>query len=755
MTVQQMPAAGLERRVVEALAASDQRIVSMCGICDAACGVEVYLKDGIIERIAPLTGHPRGSCCPRGTHSPEVVYSEDRLLYPIKRVGPKGTAAFERIGWDEALDTIVGRMRQVAGRHGPEAICMYTGRGNFEQSLCDIFAPAGTNESSASSLFFAFGSPNTTGVGAICYVAHGMIAPQATFGAYTREMFNDVDQAELIVVWGANPATDSPPIMLKRIKRARRRGAKVIVIDHQPTQTAKATDARWVGIRPGTDGALALSMIQVLIEEQLYDREFVENWTLGFDELRDYVQQFPPEVAETITWVPAEIIREVARAIAAARGAAQVMYTGLEYANSGVQNIRAAMILWALAGQLDVAGGMVFKMPGTDFRAHTACVAPPTHVDPVGKNKYPLYHRLRNEAHAMELPRAILEGDPYPIRAMLIGGSSIITAYPQPDLWRRCFEALDFLAVVDRFLTADALYADIVLPATTMFEIESYRTYGPHIQHRQRVIAPRGEARNDYLIYAELARRFGYGHLYPQSERELLEFVLHGTGVDLETLRANPAGMTRPAPAMVYRKWEPGLLRRDGRPGFETPSGKFEIASTLLASHGYEALPVYTEPTEGPITAPDVAATYPLVFNSGARVQSDFRSQHHNIPGLLAMQPEPLVVLHPRDAATRGIADGDAVFVVSPRGRVPFKARVTEDILPGVIEASAGGGGAIAASAWRRSNVNELTDPDNRDPISGFPVYKALLCDVVKAPPSARMTDSPPGPDASAQVSAL
>jgi len=458
-----------------------QVIISMCGICDAGCGVNVYLEDGMIQRIVPLTDHPLGTCCTRGTHAREIVYSEDRLLYPMKRVGPKGTDAFERISWDEALDTVVSRLRHVADRYGPEALCMYTGRGNFEQSLCDIFAPAGTNESSASSLFFPFGSPNTTGVGAICYVAHGMIAPQATFGWYTLDMFNDVEQSELIVVWGANPATDSPPVMLKRIKQAQRRGAngrgaRVIVIDHQRSKTAKATGAQWVGIRPGTDGALALSMIHVLIEENLYDREFVENWTLGFDELREYVRQFPPEVAEMITWVPAETIREVARAIATARGVAKVMYTGLEYTNSGTQNIRATQILWALAGQLDVPGGWVFKMPGSDFKLHTDHLPPLTHVDPIGKDKYPLYHHFRNEAHAMELPRAILEGEPYPIRAMVIGGSSIITGYPQPDLWRRCFEALDFLVVIDRFLTADGLYADIVLPAPTGFEIESYRT---------------------------------------------------------------------------------------------------------------------------------------------------------------------------------------------------------------------------------------------------------------------------------------
>lgn len=184
---------------------------------------------------------------------------------------------------------------------------------------------------------------------------------------------------------------------------------------------------------------------------------------------------------------------------------------------------------------------------------------------------------------------------------------------------------------------------------------------------------------------------------------------------------------------MVHRKWAAGLLRTDGQPGFETPSGKFEITSNLLHQHGYDALPIYVEPIEGPLAAPELAKSYPLVFNSGSRLQYNFRSQHYNIPGLVKRQPEPLVMLHFEDAAPRGIADGDNVWVVSPRGRVLFKARVIDDILPGVIEANSGGGGVIGAEAWRRTNVNDLTDMNNRDPISGFPVYKALLCDVVKA----------------------
>jgi len=315
---------------------------------------------------------------------------------------------------------------------------------------------------------------------------------------------------------------------------------------------------------------------------------------------------------------------------------------------------------------------------------------------------------------------------------LIISGASIITAWPDPDLWRRALAALDLLVVVNRFPTADAQYADILLPATTLFEIESYMIYDGYVQLRQRVIPPRGEARNDYLIFAELARRLGYGHLWPQTEEQMIEYALEGTGITLEQLRAHPEGVPFDVPEMHFRKYELGELRSDGKPGFETPTGLFEIASEWLRSHGYEALPEYTEPTEGPVAAPELLGQYPLIFNSGARTQNAFRSQHLNIPSLVSRQPWPLVHMHSQDARRRGIQDGDQVYVVTPRGRVPFMARVNEDIVPGVVEVNMGGGGPVGAEAWQAANVNELTDFYNRDPILGFPVYKALLCDVVK-----------------------
>ena len=723
----------MEKRTTKRPAGNEAQtaiVTSICGICPAGCGVDVHLRDSKIERLSPLRDHPQGILCPRGAAAPEIVYSPDRILTPQRRSGGQ---EFEGITWDDAYDLIVGRLESIADLYGPEAVAIYTGRGNFEFGLNEAFAPSGTVESSANAVLFPFGSPNSTGVGSLCYAAYGMIAARASFGDYIRNVKEDVDNADLIFVWGANPKTDSSPINLTHLMRARRRGARIVVIDHRRSETAAAARAEWVGVRPGTDGALALGMIHVLTAEGLYDHDFVTRWSHGFDELQAYVADFTPERVAAITGVPAERIRELARAIATAEGCSILTYTGLEYSNSGVQAIRAVWSLQAMAGHLDAPGGKLIKMPGRLQLNRILTDSPAGARPPIGRDEYPLFYDVRREAHAALLPRAILEGDPYPVRALIVSGSSLITSWPNPALWRRALEALDFLVIVNRFPTADARYADLLLPATTMFEIESYMIYDGYIQLRQRVIPPVGEARNDYLIFAELARRLGYGDLWPQTEEEMIRHALRGSGLELETLRDHPDGVPFAVPPMQYRKYATGRLRRDGRPGFETPTGKFEFASEWFRAHGYDPLPVYTEPEEGPLAAPEVATEFPLVFNSGARTQFAFRSQHHNIPSLAAKQPWPLVTLHPDDAAARSIEDGDDVFVVSPRGRVRFRACVTDGIVPGVIEANMGGGGPIGPAAWQEANVNELTDFENRDPISGFPVYKALLCDVVKA----------------------
>lgn len=705
----------------------------ICGICPAGCWIEAGMQDGKIVDIRADKSHQLGRICRRGEHAPEIIYSEQRLKYPLKRVGPKGRHAFKRISWDEAYASIVEHLNTIKVESGPEAVSIYTGRGAFELSLCDMYQPKGVAVSSASNILFPFGSPNTMGVGALCYVSFAMIAPDVTLGSMLINMYTDMENAELLVIWGTNPATDSPPLDMARIEAAARRGCDMVVIDPRHTETAKRTGAEWIAIRPGTDGALALSMMGVLIDEDLYDEKFVDQWTLGFDELARYVQHFSPEVAEKITGVDADRIRDLARRIARATGAAPVMYTGLEYSNSGIQAIRAVLSLFAISGHLDTPGGTGLAMRGQHFPVNRSCNQPnPDLLRAAARDKFPIYSDYRGESHASGLVDAVLHGEPYPIRGLIIHGASLLTSWPQTSIWRETLSRLDFVVSIDRQLTADAAYADIVLPATTMFEIDSYMVYGPIFRLREKLIEPIGEARNDYLIMAELAERLGYGHLYPQTEEDMIRFALKDSGYSLKDIQRNGGWIKLSTPMMEYKKYEKGSLRADGRPGFETPSGKFEIWSSKLEEYGYEPLPKYVEPVEGPQAAPQLSQHFPLVFNSGARPQTDFRSQHHGIKGLNKDNPEPMVEINSDDARERGIESGDLVEVRTPRGSVPFRARVSQDIVRGAIEANMGGGTPVGPKAWQEWNVNELTDLYNYDEISGFPVYKALLCELVK-----------------------
>ncbi len=708
---------------------------ALCGICPAGCWVVVaYDSRGRLSGVRPDDTSELGVLCRLGEHSVEIVYAEHRLKHPMRRRGPKGTYDFERISWDEAFGTIAEKLEGIKSAYGPEANAIYTGRGSFELSMCDVFQPEGVAVSSASSVLFPFGSPNTMGVGSLCYVSFAMIAPHVTMGGMLINMFSDIENAELIVVWGANPATDCPPLDFNRIVRAVERGAQLVVIDPRRTLTAKLNGAEWIPVRSGTDGALALGMANVLIEEELYDPSFVKNWTRGFDEFAAYVQHFRPEVVEQITGVPSETVRSLARRIASAHGASPIMYSGLEYSDSGVQAIRATFVLWALAGQLDVPGGRCFGMRSNYFPINReGLVANPDMSRAIGRDLFPVYSLYRHEAHPAALPAAVIRGDPYPVRSLIVLGASIITAWPEPRIWRETLNALDFLVCIDYQLTTDAAYADIVLPHTTMYEIDSYMTYGPIFRLRERVIDPVGEARNGFFIQAELARRLGYGELYPQTEEELLRHVLRGSGFTLEDVRRAGGTVQIPTVMMQYRKWEKGMLRPDGAQGFDTPTGRFEITSTILDEHGYDGLPVYTEPQEGPLSQPGLAEIFPLIFNSGSRVTTDFRSQFHSVPGLVRERPEPTVMINRTDAAARSILHGDPVSVKTARGRVFMRALVTDDIMGGTVDANMGGGGPVGPRAWQECNINDLTDLTRRDPVSGFPVYKALLCQVEKA----------------------
>lgn len=722
----------------------------ICGICfhSPGCGAVVHFdEENRIDRLEPDPGSPLGkTLCPIAGSAKEYVYSKSRLKHPLKRIGPKGTYEFERITWDEAYDIIVRRLNEFKDKHGPESAGFYAGTGTYERSFKDIYKLKGSEIYLSSSILLPFGSPNTFGVGSPCYTSLGVLAPKVTMGCLHIDMFSDIDNSDVILVWGTDPSNSTPPEMFERLREAAGEGAEIIVIDPRKTKAAELEGSEWMPIRPGSDGALALGLSHILIRDSLYDAHFVEEWTLGFDEFAEYVKDFTPEYVSKITGIEEDRIESLAERICDARGASYIMYTGLEYTKSGVQNIRAVMVLWALAGHLDVEGGRCFidrqnNIPLAADRQIEANDADRS----IGRGRFPVYSLLcGGEPHASLLPESIIDGSPYKIRALIVQGASLLTAWPNPERWARALENLEFLVTIDLQLTRDAAYADLVLPAATAFEQESYCYYGSSIRWREKLIEPVGEARSNYDILAGLARRLGYGHLYPQDSRELLEYILKDSGFTLEDMKqADRHVLRKPVTERQYKKWESGLLRSDGKPGFDTPSGKFEIKSTILEKYGYSGIPRYEESDETPVGNPELLKKYPLILGTGP-FKPDMKSCLRAVPGFMEKYPYPAVMINESDAKDRRVETGDAVMIKTRRGSVVMRAHVTDKIMKGFVYAPVGGGGPLGTDEWKQANINILTDSGQFDEISGFPNYKALLCQVKKTRKRRRVTAQDP-----------
>ena len=716
----------------------DRQKQGICGLCfhSPGCGVTVHFDtEGKIDKLTPDPEAPMGNVlCPMAASARQIIYSDSRITRPLKRKGPKGKLDFEPISWDEAFDIITGKMEEIKAAHGPEAMGFYAGTGTYERAFKDAFQLGGSEIYLAASILFPYGSPNTFGVGAPCYTSLGVLAPKLTMGCLHTDMFSDIDNSDLIFVWGTDPSTSTPPEMFGRIVRASREGARIIVIDPRQTASAKLPDSLWVPIRPGSDGALALGLAHILIRENWVDQAFVEDWTLGYEEFAAYVNAFTPERVSAITGVPEEVIWELAEEIADAEGASYVMYTGLEYTKSGVQNIRAVQVLWALAGQMDVEGGRCFVRPDSQIHLNKDHqIQTPGIEHSIGAGHFPVYaHFCGGEPHANRLPRAILDGDPYKIRGLFVMGASILTSWPDPIQWQKAFDSLDFMVTADLQLTRDAAWADIVLPAATGFEQSSYCFYGNAVRLREKMIEPVGESRPCFEILTELAGRLGYADKFPATEADLLDRVLKGTGITREELANAPRQAVRkPSQPMAYRKWETGLLRKDGQPGFETPSGKFEIKSTVLEEMGVEGLPKYEESYETPVSQPKMVNRFPLILGTGP-FKPDMKSCLRAVPDFIEKYPHPVVQMNPKDASDRHIENGDPVVVKTARGFVEMRAGITEDIMEGFVYAPVGGGGPQGTETWKKANVNVLTDLEQFDPLSGFPIYKTLMCQVKK-----------------------
>lgn len=675
-----------------------------CILCVWGCGINAHVEDGRLVKVQGMAEHPlnKGIICPRAEHLPEYVYSQDRLKYPMKKVN----GGWERISWDEALETIAGKLQRIKGEYGAHALAIFCGSIGVENNELAAFARRFRG---------AFGTPNFLSVESNCYRSR-ILAHQLTFGTFLVE---EPDKAQCVILWGHDPDNSKQPPLGSKLHKALDNGLKLIVIN--PKRTPLAKRGVHIPIRPGTDCALALGMLNVIISEDLYDKEFVEKYTIGFDRLTEHVKQYPPEVVEKITWVSADDIKRSARMFATAESASIVPgICSMDQHINGLQVNRALSILQAVTGNIDAPGGWV-SVPFPRLGSLHIKVD----EEPIGAAEHPLFYSLWGRqapyGQTTYLADAILEEKPYPINALIVtGGNPLITL---PDFYRirQALEKLDFLVVIDLFMTETAEMADIVLPACSFMERSGVGyIYGvtsgiPYIMLRKRVIEPLWECWPDWKFWSELGRRMGYGDLFPwRTDDEVVEYWLKPMGLTVQQLtKENPEGVF-----FAEKKYD---LRHKGE--FKTPSKKIEIYSRTLAEYGYDPLPVHIEPSLSPISTPELAMEYPLILTTGARVLEYTHTQFRNVPALRQAVPEPIAEIHPDTAQEYGIADGDMVAIKTRKGEIRMRVRITEDLAPKVVSIPHG---------WSQANANVLTELEPRDSITGYTQLKALLCQVKK-----------------------
>jgi len=674
-----------------------------CILCVWGCGINATVEDGKLVKVEGMKEHPlnQGVICPRAEHLPEYVYSPDRLKHPLKKVNGN----WVRISWKEAIDTIADNLAEIKEKYDAKSLAVYSGSIGVENIELSAFAQRFRG---------AFGTPNLLSVEGNCFRSR-IMARQLTFGSYLIE---EPEKSKCVILWGHNPDNSRMPSQAWKLHEALDAGElQLIVID--PKRTPLAKRGIHIPIRPGTDCALALGMLNVIISENLYDKEFVEKYTKGFDRLVEHVKQYPPEKVEEITWVPAEDIRKISRIFATTKPAAIVPGTCcIDQHRNGLQNNRALALLQAVTGNIDLPGGWVTVpfLRLNDLRLTEIS-------EPIGAETYRMFHRFwgRMSPYGQEMlfADAVLTGKPYPIKALIVTGGNPALTLPESERVQQAMKKLDFMVVVDLFMTETAELADIVLPACSFVEKSGVGyVYGvtsalPYALLRKKLIEPLDESWPDWKFWSELGRKMGYGEFFPwKTEDEVIEFLLKPSGLTLEQLaKQNPEGVY-----YAEKKYEVGKFR--------TPSGKIELYSETLRENDYDPLPFHVEPSRSPVSAPQLAQKYPLILTTGARIPEYTHTQFRNVPGLRKMAPEPLAEIHPDTALKYGIKDGEMMAVETIKGKIKIKAKTTEDLAKGIVSVPHG---------WSEANVNVLTELDSLDPVTGYAEMKALLCRVSKA----------------------
>lgn len=680
--------------------AETKKINTVCINCVCSCGLVAHVQDGKLVKAEGMPEHPlsKGYLCPRGEALAEWVYSPDRILYPMKNENGQ----WKRITWDEALDTICTKLKEIKEKYGAHALAIFCGSIGVENLEIAAFAQRFKG---------AYGTPNLLSVESVCYRSR-IIAHQLTFSTFFLE---EPDQAKCVVLWATNP-DNSKPYWAEMLKKSRDK--KIIVIN--PRKIPLSNFGVHYNVVPGSDCVLALSMMNVIINEGLYDREMVENYTIGFEELREHVKSYTPEKAEAITGIKADQIRELARTYATNKPACIIPGTCFDQRADGLYTMRAFAILQTITGNVDIPGGWVsvaFPKLG-DLRI-------PVEEKPLGANEHPIFYSLWGRpspyGQTLYLPDAVLNEKPYPVKAFIVTAGNPGLSMPESPVWEKVFEKLDLLVVMDMFMTKTAKHADIVLPACSFLErpgigyVYAVTSGIPYLILRRQVIEPVGEAWPDWKFWSELGRRMGYAEAFPwKTDKEVIDFFLEPMDLSFDKLDQYPYGT-------FYAKKTYDFVKK-GK--IRTPSGKIEIYSKTLADHGYAPLPEPADPEKVVFTKPEEKEKYPLWLSTGTRIIYFTHTQFRNLPSLRNKYPEPVAEINPETGRKYGLADGEMAMVETPKGSLKIKVKLTEELMPGVV---------LISHGWEETNVNVLTSCTPSDPVTGYPHMKALRCKISKA----------------------
>lgn len=692
----------------------DSVVKSHCRMCHGGCGVLVYCKDGKVAKIAGDPDCPinHGTLCSKGIASPQLAYHPDRLTYPVRRIGPKASGKWERISWDEALDTIAERILGYKKQFGAESIVMGYGTGRENEAVIYRFANL-------------LGTPNVLTAGHFCY---GPRIATSILTCGTNPIVDYENHPKCIMVWGNNLVISNPDCYKgEPFSVSLEKGAKLIVIDPRLTRIAARSDI-WLQLRPGTDTALALGMLNVIINEKLYDKEFVENYVYGWESFIKRVNEYPLDKVEKITWVPRDKIREAAQLFATTKPAAIQWGVAIEQQINCADNNRSLMALMGITGNIDVPGGqMLFKSPKIrnvgQFGAHKE-LSRQQAKKRLGGERFRLAGNF-----AIINPKcvwdAIIEEKPYPVKMLfLISSNPVMTRANAREVYR-ALEKVEFMAVSDFFMTPTAELADIVLPAATWLEMDYigdfWKRHG-YILPRRKVVSV-GECRSDHEMLNDLAHRTGQGEYWWDNFEGALDYILEPGGITWQDFKK----MDYIRGEVKYRKFK--------EKGFSTPTKKFELYSTLLEKWGYDPLPQYSETPESPYSTPELYKQYPYILITGARSPGFFHTENRQVPWLRELHRYPVVEIHPDTAKKEGISEGDWVVIESPRGRVRQRAKLFSGMNPSVVSAQHAWWFPEKndpGHGWDESNINILTDNayETCDPAMGATSVRTLLCKI-------------------------